>query len=81
MEEKIYPLTVVADRYNGTYSGGRFLAFNLDSYDVPTEIHEDDVTCMNFWYNEPSIIVGKGKTMKEAVEDLYKKMVENNIEF
>lgn len=25
-----YPLTIIADRYNGTYSGGRFTAWNMD---------------------------------------------------
>ena len=47
-QEDIYPLTVIRDRYNGTYSGASYLAFNLDSNLVPSEIHESDVPCSYF---------------------------------
>lgn len=68
--ESIYPLTIVADRYGGVYSRGTFTAWNLDTDEVPTEIASDDVTCMNFWY-ENTIPCGKGATVDEAVGNLY----------
>ena len=68
--ESIYTLTIVADRYGGVYSNGAFTAWNLDTDEVPTEIASDDVTCMNFWY-ENTIPCGKGATVEEAVGNLY----------
>lgn len=71
--KQIYPLTIVKDRYGGSYSEGWFLAFNLDPDEVPTEIHSDDMTCMDFW-NDFNGIVGKGNTPGEAHLDLSKKL-------
>lgn len=34
----IYPLTIIRDRYNDVYSGGKYLAFNLDADEIPTAI-------------------------------------------
>lgn len=64
-----YPLTIIADRYGGTYSRGRFLAFPLGFNEVPEEVAEDDVPCVHFWgwYNEP---VGRGTTPEEAYLNL-----------
>lgn len=69
---KIYPLTVVCDRYGGAYSGGRYTAWNLDHYNVPDSIHGDDMTCMEFWEDSSQKYgkVGKGSTIKEAMDDL-----------
>ena len=68
--ESIYPLTIVSDRYGGVYSHGAFTAWNLETYEVPTEISGDDVTCMNFWHKN-KIPCGKGQTVEEAVGNLY----------
>ena len=68
--ESIYPLTIVADRYGGVYSHGAFTAWNLETYEVPTEIASDDVACMDFW-NKNTITCGKGATVEEAVGNLY----------
>lgn len=66
-----YPTTIIRDRYNGTYSGAKWLAFPLDFYQVPGEVDGGDTECMMFWgtYNDP---VGKGATPKDAIEDLTK---------
>lgn len=74
--EEIYPLTVVCDRYGGTYSGGRYTAWNCDPWDVPEEIDEGDVSCSIFWddYKKP---VGKGVTPLQAMEDLRIKLNED----
>lgn len=41
MEDKIklelYPLTIIKDRYSGVYSGGKWLAFNLDPEEIPMD--------------------------------------------
>ena len=89
-QEDIYPLTIIRDRYNGTYSGASYLAFNLDSNLVPSEVHGSDTTCSYFWdlidegnfvegevaydYRDVVKYVGKGATIEDAVIDLYRKM-------
>lgn len=96
-QEDIYPLTVVRDRYNGTYSGASYLAFNLDSNFVPSEIHDSDVPCSYFWdlidegnfvegkvardYRDIVKYVGKGATIEDAVVDLYCKMKDGGEKF
>ena len=40
--ESYYPTTIVIDRYNGCYSGGKWLAFPCFFYDVPEEIEGED---------------------------------------
>lgn len=73
----IYPLTIVADKYGGVYSGGKFLAFNCLPNEVPKDINEDFPYCRNFWMSrrtsyEPK--TGKGQTVEEAVENLYRQL-------
>ena len=96
-QEDIYPLTVIRDRYNGTYSGASYLAFNLDSNLVPSEIHDSDVPCSYFWdlidegnfvegkvardYRDVVKYVGKGATIEDAVIDLYRKMKDGGEKF
>lgn len=68
-----YPLTIIADRYSGAYSGGKFIAFPIDYWNIPDGPDSGDVECEEFWqnYHEP---VGKGKTVQEAYEDLLSKI-------
>ena len=73
--DEIYPLTIVSDRYGGTYSGGDFTAWNMDYYEIPTDPAEDDVTCMMFW-DTTDIVVGRGATPQEAVDDLKRRLEE-----
>ena len=96
-QEDIYPLTVIRDRYNGTYSGASYLAFNLDSNLVPSEVHDSDVPCSYFWdlidegnfvegevaydYRDVVKYVGKGATIEDAVIDLYRKMKDGGEKF
>lgn len=63
----IYPLVVVLDRYNGTYSGGKWTAWNL-SY-VPWKIDADDTECADF-FAKNMIVYGRGETPQEAIDDL-----------
>ena len=71
--EDIFPLTIVCDRYGGTYSGGKYTAWMLDPWDVPEGIDECDPLCNIFWshYTEP---VGLGATPMQAMEDLRVKL-------
>lgn len=62
----IYPLTIIQDRYNGIYSGGKFTAWNLYPDELPEEAFGDDVTCRCFWADQ-EIMVGRGDTPDEAL--------------
>jgi len=73
MADNIYPLTVIADRYTGTYSGGEYLAFNLNFDEIPSDVTGDDVACSNFFYST-DLVYGKGKTIDEAVKDLARRI-------
>ena len=69
VQEPIYPLTIITDRYDGTYSGSKVLAFNMDYYELPEDIDGDDVTCAEF-FHKTQIVYGKGDTPLEAYRDL-----------
>lgn len=74
MEDEIYPLIIIRDRYTGVYSGGKYTAWNVEFEEIPKEIEDSDVPCRNFWYEQednPTYIVGRGDTVREALEDLY----------
>ena len=74
MENEIYPLVIVKDRYTGTYSRGKYTAWNVYFNEIPSEIDDEDAVCRNFWYaqeDNPTYIVGKGNTVSEALADLY----------
>jgi hypothetical protein len=68
-----YPLTIVLDRYGGTYSKGLYLAFPLEYWDVPLDASGDDVECMEFW-NEWIEPVGRGSSPDDALNDLIKQV-------
>ena len=63
----IYPLVIVKDRYNGTYSGGKWTAWNLNY--VPSKADADDIECADF-FSKNNIVYGRGETPEEAIEDL-----------
>lgn len=69
---EIYPLTIIRDRYNGTYSGGKYVAFNAQPCDIPDEVYGGDMDCSNFW-EEVDIPYGIGETPEKAVLDLISK--------
>lgn len=72
-EKELYPLTIVKDRYNGTYSKGEYTAWNLNLKDVPQDIEDNDVHCMQFW-EDNTFAVGLGDSANEAAQDLYEKL-------
>lgn len=73
IQDVIYPLTITSDRYSGVYSGGKYIAWNLDADEVPGDIYSDDCGCDEFWTTN-TIICGKGNTVEEAIGDLYIKL-------
>ena len=66
-----YPLTIISDRYHGTYSKGNYLAFPYDYWRLPLEIDGDDIECMLFW-DKFDGAVGRGSTPFDAIVDLMK---------
>lgn len=74
-DNEIYPLTVIKDRYRGTYSGGKYLAFNLDFNEIPEDVIGSDVPCRQFFY-ETDLVYGKGSTVDEAIKDLCRQIME-----
>ena len=66
----ISPLTIIQNRY-----GGGFLAFNLESWDVPRDINEDGLDFWSFWHHDAKkYIIGKGDTPQEALDNLKAKL-------
>ena len=71
-EAAAMPITVIEDRYDGTYAGGRYTAWNLRQEDIPHAISADDETCRLFWQHARAqkYLVGVGETREEAIQDL-----------
>lgn len=65
----IYPLTVVADRYGGTYSKAKFTAWNMKPHDIPEAVFGEDGSCAIYWASNCNP-VGRGNTAQEAIDDL-----------
>lgn len=72
-----YPLTIISDRYHGTYSHGKFTAWNLYLEDIPEGQDSGDTECMEFWF-ENKILVGKGETADNAIQDLINILTRSN---
>ena len=80
--EYIHPLTIITDRYGGCYSGGKYLAFNLEPWNVPKGIDGCDIECATLWDEEAKeYAIGKGDTAQEAIDDLARNLqpTENTI--
>lgn len=68
-------ITIIADRYSGTWSGGKFTAWNMPLCDIPYAIVDNDVPCKEFWYSTAKeYLIGIGDTPQEAYDDLMGKM-------
>jgi hypothetical protein len=73
MEDTIYPLTIIADRCSGTYSGGSYTAWNLEPWNIPDGVEYDGADGLDF-FEKNKIVYGKGATVSEALADLYVKL-------
>ena len=88
MKNYPYPLTVVMDRYSGTYSGGYFTAWNKYPEEIPSCIDDSDGIAMDFWDNyhkkekalkDGSQMVGFGETADAAINDLIAKQMRKGV--
>lgn len=73
--DKIFPLTIVADRYGGVYSGGEFTAWNVDASDL-YDLYEVDSDDHSYFDGLPKGTYGKGSTPEAAWSDLFAQLVE-----
>lgn len=71
--ENLYPVTIIADRYSGTYSGGRYVAFGLYADAIPEGATGGDIECAEFFASK-DVIYGVGETPNEALENLIVRM-------
>lgn len=70
----VYPLTVLAARYGGTYEGAKYVAFN-DKPGVVVSALGDDIMCAAFFDTYERLKpIGRGATPQEASEDLRRKV-------
>ena len=72
--EDLYPLTIISDRYGGTYSGGVYTAWPLCFNEIPEDIEDSDVPCFCFWEHVDKSFIGMGATIEEAKMDLIAKL-------
>lgn len=70
----IYPCTIVADRYNGSFSGAPWIAYRLSYFQLPDELDAGDEECHDFWEEEDKSLIGFGQTPQEAYDNLKKKI-------
>lgn len=80
---QMYPVIIVCDRYDGTYSGGKFTVWGCYPEHIPEEIYSDDDTCHEFWRDDIKdfkYYYGIGNTIQEAVDDMYYKLKNPMIE-
>ena len=64
-----WPVTIIADRYNGLMSNGKWLAFPCEPSEVPDEVNGEDIEAESFWesFKGP---VGKGTYPDDAMDEL-----------
>lgn len=71
-------ITVINDRYCGTYSGAAFTAWDCSFEEIPSAISGNDDECDNFWAwhraNQGRVAVGIGESEEAAKTDLLRKL-------
>lgn len=66
----IYPLTIVKDKHNGIYSGGKWTAWNRNPWEISHIVSSgDDKDCADL-FSTYNLIFGRGETPQEAIDDL-----------
>lgn len=70
----LYPVTITAARYGGTYEGGSWTAFNLYSHQIPAGADDSDIECAQFWRSPAADRVGRGQSPGEALADLVERV-------
>jgi len=64
-----HPITLITDRYDGTYSNGAWIAFALGPNVVPMEPLADDITACGYWSGE-EILDNDGSRMVLGKDDV-----------
>jgi hypothetical protein len=72
--DRLDPVTIVPDRYSGTYSGAPWLAFPLNPSDVPDEPSGGDIIAATWWAQAGDVPVGRGDTPDHAHADLLRRL-------
>jgi hypothetical protein len=72
--ERHYPLTIIADRYQGGYSSGKYVAFPLDFDELDPAIRGGDGDCAEFWSTQDQSTYGVGETPQAAFQSLVERM-------
>lgn len=70
----LYPVVITATRYQGSYEGGSWAAFNLYSHQLPVDHDGSDIECMEFWRGAEADRVGRGNNPQEALDDLVERV-------
>lgn len=70
----VYPVTIIASRYQGSYEGGRYVAFHGYPHQIPDEATGSDIECLEYWRSDRSMLVGRGSTPDAAGADLYNRL-------
>jgi len=72
--DTVYPVTIVADRYGGAYSGGRWVAFPTSAEGVPDDPFGGDTFAAAWWEDAEGLPIGRGRTPDDALTDLVKRL-------
>lgn len=76
----VYPITIICDRYGGSFSGGAFTAWNLDYDCIPSAVNAGDIEHSSFFLDDKNdYIIGIGSTPSKALKDLAKKLRQNEV--
>lgn len=74
----MYPITLIKTRYQGTYEGGKWAAFNLYPEDIPLAATGSDNCCAEWWYEKgKEKFVAVGATEQVALIKLLAKNEED----
>ena len=69
----LYPVTIVTDKFEGEYSGARYLAFALEPQHIPKHINGSPQEAAQFWQQlemRRHLHIGKGLMPDLALQDL-----------
>lgn len=74
---RLYPVTIIATRYGGSYEGGAWAAFHCNEDELPPAATGDDTSCAVFWSDVSAhMAVGVGATPNDALTALEKKIAD-----
>lgn len=75
----VFPITICKDRYEGVYSGGKWIAISLDVWEIvkfDLELEDDD-PYTGFWQSDSARHIGRGETIEDALKDMVKRYIDD----